>query len=103
MAYTVKEIAAELNCNPETVRRWIRSGKLKADLNSRKEGALINEDDYLSFLHQKPKYVCIQKGIIEKPGNLTELETLFMEANQQYKDLLDTVKKIEKLLKSMEP
>ena len=28
--YSVKEIADMLNTNPETVRRWIRSGKLEA-------------------------------------------------------------------------
>ena len=28
--YSVKEIAEMLNKNPETVRRWIRSGKLEA-------------------------------------------------------------------------
>ena len=29
--YTVKEIADMLKTNPETVRRWIRLGKLEAD------------------------------------------------------------------------
>lgn len=28
--YSVKEIADMLNTNPETVRRWIRSGNLEA-------------------------------------------------------------------------
>lgn len=36
--YTVNEIAYLLGLNPETIRRWVRSGKLKAIQNSRKEG-----------------------------------------------------------------
>ena len=36
--YSVKDIADMLNTNPETVRRWIRAGKLKAHQTSRKDG-----------------------------------------------------------------
>ena len=36
--YTVKEIAELLGTNPETVRRWIRDGKLQAVTNSKKKG-----------------------------------------------------------------
>jgi len=34
--YSVREIADMLNTNPETVRRWIRPGKLEAIQESRK-------------------------------------------------------------------
>ena len=36
-SYSVKQIAEMLNTQPETVRRWIRTGKLTAHKNSRKK------------------------------------------------------------------
>lgn len=45
MTYTVTEVAKLMNVRPETVRRWIRSGKLKAALPSKKEGYVIHEAD----------------------------------------------------------
>ena len=41
--YSVKEIADMLNTNPETVRRWIRSGKLEAIQESRKRRKCSNK------------------------------------------------------------
>ena len=41
--YTVKEVAKMMNTSEETVRRWIRSGKLKANMNSRKKGSVITD------------------------------------------------------------
>jgi len=45
---TVPEAARRAGCNPETVRRWIRSGRLR----SRRVGAqhLIEESDLLGLL-----------------------------------------------------
>lgn len=34
--YNVKQISEMLNINPETVRRWIRNGKLDAKQASKK-------------------------------------------------------------------
>lgn len=34
--YNVKQISEMLDTNPETVRRWIRSGKLEAEQTSKK-------------------------------------------------------------------
>ena len=41
-SYTVKQIADMLNTNEETVRRWIRSGKLDATWVSKKSGNVIS-------------------------------------------------------------
>ena len=41
--YTVKEISDMLKTNPETVRRWIRLGKIEADQSSRKGGNVVSE------------------------------------------------------------
>ena len=47
--YSVKQIADMLNTQPETVRRWIRSGKLYAEKSSRKEGHVVTEESLNKF------------------------------------------------------
>ena len=54
--YTVKQIAELLNTNPETVRRWIRDGKLKAEQASRKDGNTVTADELARFVKENPKY-----------------------------------------------
>jgi DeoR/GlpR family transcriptional regulator of sugar metabolism len=54
--YTVKDVAEKFSVSQETVRRWIRSGKLHARLDSRKNGATITEFDLQEFYRQVPKY-----------------------------------------------
>lgn len=54
--YTVKQVAEILNTNEETVRRWIRTGKLEAIQNSKKEGNLISADALNKFVKETPKY-----------------------------------------------
>ena len=54
--YNVKQIADMLDTNPETVRRWIRSGKLVADQTSRKGGNIVTEDELQRFVSTTPKY-----------------------------------------------
>ena len=48
--YSVKQIAKMLNKNPETVRRWIREGKLQAVQVSRKGGNSVSEEALKKFL-----------------------------------------------------
>lgn len=62
--YSVKQIADMLNTKPETVRRWIRSGKLKAEQSSRKDGNVITEGDLNNFLKSSPKYAGLIAGAI---------------------------------------
>lgn len=54
--FSVKEIAELLNTNPETVRRWIRDGKIEATQSSKKEGNVVSEDALKKFLEATPKY-----------------------------------------------
>lgn len=54
--YNVKQISELLNTNPETVRRWIRSGKLAASQHSKKGGNIISEEALMQFLRATPKY-----------------------------------------------
>lgn len=63
-SYSVKQIADMLHTQPETVRRWIRSGKLHAKKTSRKEGHVITEEDFKKFLKNSPKYAGVATGIL---------------------------------------
>ena len=55
-SYNVKDVAKLLGTSEETVRRWIRSGKLKASMDSRKEGSVITEAMLKEFGKTTPKY-----------------------------------------------
>ena len=54
--FTVKEVSEILDTNPETVRRWIRDGRLDAVQISRKDGNVISESALSEFLRKTPKY-----------------------------------------------
>lgn len=45
MWITVQEASNIMDCHPETIRRWCKTGKLKAKRNSKREGWLINDKD----------------------------------------------------------
>lgn len=51
MEFTTYEIAYRLNVSEETVRRWIRTGQLKADDTSGKY--LVKEEDLQAFLNRR--------------------------------------------------
>ena len=57
--YTVKQISEMLHTNPETVRRWIRTGKLKATQNSKKNGNIITDTAFQQFLKTMQKYAAM--------------------------------------------
>ena len=69
--YSVKEIADMLDTNPETVRRWIRSGKLEAIQKSRKGGNVVTKAMLDAFLKTSPKYASIATGLLASPVGLT--------------------------------
>ena len=54
--YSVKQVAEMLNVNEETVRRWIRSGRLNAIQQARRSGSVITEEGLKSFLESTPRY-----------------------------------------------
>lgn len=57
--YTVKQIASMFKTNEETVRRWIRSGKLMATQDSKKSGNVISSASLNKFIKDTPKYAAI--------------------------------------------
>ena len=54
--YTVTDVSILLKVHPETVRRWIRDGKLESAQYSRKDGNIIEQESLDSFLEKFPKY-----------------------------------------------
>lgn len=68
-SYSVKEIAELLQTNPETVRRWIRSGKLEATRGpSRKKGNSVSAAALQSFLDDAPKYAAVAAACTSSPA-----------------------------------
>lgn len=55
--FTVSDVASIFSVSEETVRRWIRSGKLKTEIESKKDGHKISENALREFVStEKPKY-----------------------------------------------
>jgi len=78
-SYSVKQIAAMLNTNPETVRRWIRLGRLPALKDSRKEGNVVSESALNEFLSKSPKYALSANMLVsEIPTSAVVLGELFV-------------------------
>ena len=63
-SYSVEEISKMLGKNPETVRRWIRSGKLKATQDSRKKGNLVTDAELSRFLRTSGKMAAVAGGLL---------------------------------------
>lgn len=55
--YSVKEVADFLEVDEETVRRWIRSGRLEAELDHGKKGGYkIKRSHLMTFMSINTKY-----------------------------------------------
>ena len=67
MYYTVCKVASMLNVNPETVRRWIRKGDLKAiKPHYKKEGFRIDEDSISEFTNNRKNIKCLESRLVNK-------------------------------------
>ena len=105
--YSVKEIADMLNTNPETVRRWIRSGKLEAIQESRKGGNVVTKAMLDAFLKTSPKYAGIATGLLASPVGLTTTAAIVggilaqqLIKNDEIKNAHVNISEIRKLLLS---
>lgn len=99
MYYTVSQIASKLDVNPETVRRWIRDGRLDAVRSScKKKGSRIDEKSLSDFLDKNPRYKISAKSFnlpkSNKSRRLREIrkrveiiEKLVSEINELLEDL----------------
>jgi len=52
---SVSDVATMLSVNEETVRRWIRNGKLKADSKRGRGGSSIELEDVITFVNIPPR------------------------------------------------
>jgi excisionase family DNA binding protein len=51
---TVEEVAERLNLSTETIRRWLRSGRLRGiRIGARRAGWRIREHDLAAYLHDQ--------------------------------------------------
>lgn len=99
--YNVKEISELLSVNEETVRRWIRSGELKASQSSKKQGNIVNEYDLLIFVSDKPKYKKMIGGEENWDTTTNSLVDLLNQLINQ-RNLLDKcISKIESVLEEL--
>ena len=106
--YSVKEIADMLNTNPETVRRWIRKGKLEAIQESRKGGNVVTKSMLDAFLKTSPKYAGIATGLLSSPASLTTATAALVGGiiaqqlikNEEIKNAHVNIEEIKKLLLS---
>ena len=102
--YTVKEVAKMMNTSEETVRRWIRSGKLKANMDSRKKGSVITDAMLREFTRNTHKYAAALANPI---GGIVAASTLLLgtfvakniEKGEAIKNSTVDSEKIKKILK----
>lgn len=92
--YTVYEAANLIGVNPETVRRWIRSGELAATLSSKKNGYAINQTDLLAIRSNRVHALNavlkteIQETEIQETQKMIEFhETMLEHYKRHLKDL----------------
>lgn len=107
---TVKQVAVVMRVDPETVRRWIRTGKLPAEKSSRKEGFVITNIALLEFVSRCPRY----SGLMPKQTRLnlhakdrieylrrsiSSREALLARVMQEVVDLRDELEYWEEMLR----
>ena len=106
--YNVKEIADMLNTNPETVRRWIRSGKLEAIQESRKRGNVVTKSMLDAFLKTSPKYTGIATGLFTSSVRLTTATAaivggiLAQQLQEEINEEQQRINEAEKLIKELD-
>ena len=112
--FTVNELALVFQTSPETIRKWIKNGKLDAIKgNSKKEGMRITPKALQIFLSHSPKYTKIAyttalvssiTGIISLPGSIIVsdyskelIKLLKKEITEEEEYINNTEKKIKDL------
>ena len=70
--YSVRQVAAMLGKDEETIRRWIRGGKLAATQASKKGGTVITSADLKDFVSRFPKYApAVAASLALSPATLS--------------------------------
>ena len=98
-SFSVYQVSQMLDTNQETIRRWIRSGSLKASKSSRKGGYEIEPTTLTDFLREHPKYVDaafsslkdalrLQMARGDIGDNLMDFKQLFLDSASLKDDIL---------------
>lgn len=99
MYYTVTQVSEMLNVDPETVRRWVRTGRLNGTLESKKSGFRIDEESLNDFISQYPKYgrlALITNRLVDFRSN--EIQTRLDKIKDYTKRINKLVAEIEELM-----
>lgn len=67
---TVREVSKRMNVSEETVRRWIRDGKLQASIKSKKKGYFITEESLASLERGSKQSWMDSKEALPKSGTM---------------------------------
>lgn len=72
--YTVRDIAKMLSVNEETVRRWIREGKLDAERGNGRQGSKVSDTALKRFLQDNKGLMTSSSvstlGMLDKVGGI---------------------------------
>lgn len=100
--FTTKEIARITDVDVETVRRWIRSGELKATQLSKKGGNIVNEQDLYEFVSARPKYFGLYMVAICMLDNDLRIKKLNRELAMLSYERIELYGRIEEIDKRMD-
>lgn len=100
MYYTVTQVSEMFNVNPETVRRWCRTGQLSATLECKKSGFHIDEKSLNDFANRYNKYgkMVLPTEAISIKDNLKEIQTRLNKIKRYTKRIDELVEEIEELM-----
>lgn len=103
MAFSTYEVAEMLEVNPETVRRWIRTKRLYAERDSKKNGFCISKLYLAIFIYENPKYKNRGFAIDEQEFKYYQVwkkqQEEILEAYKAYQELCGAVTAIKKKYK----
>ena len=61
--YTVEDVVDMLKVHEQTVRRWIKTGELRAIILGRKSGYRVRESDLRAFLAERDSFGDAKKAV----------------------------------------
>ena len=99
--YRAPEIAQELGVHPETVRRWVRDGVLKADYNDAGTRFVIRESEYKKFLMEHDEYRMIAWAPVGPPQKIIPVVKRLDELISQTEVELNSLKELMTCLKEV--
>lgn len=100
-SYTVKDVSFILNRDPEVIRRLIRTGKLKGNKNSKKEGFRVTKDDLIDFVSKHPSYRSdMYISEFEKSGENFNNSGYVEELKRTISQLKEDIYRLEQILNS---